>query len=151
MEKSPRRSTRTSASYFSPNRALVVHDTRLGWQIGTDLRIHQALDLDELLGCDRLEVREIEAQPVRRDERALLQHVGAEHLAQRRMQEVGRGVVERGRLAAHTIDLSLELIADADATLEERADVAHAIPENAQQQRYRAHDSDSDQAQHCAQ
>src|SRR5215469_8379908 len=39
------------------------------------------------------------------------------------MQQVGGGVVERGCLTAHTIDFRFELVADADAPLDERADV----------------------------
>ena len=42
------------------------------------------------VGGDRLVVAEVEAQPVGRDQRALLLDVVAEHLAQRPVQEVGR-------------------------------------------------------------
>ena len=39
---------------------------------------------------------EVEAQPVRRDERARLVHVLAEHLAQRRVQQMRRRVIALG-------------------------------------------------------
>jgi hypothetical protein len=58
-----------------------------------DPAVHAALDLPLLLGRDPLEVREVEAEAVRGDERALLLDVRAEHLAQRGVEEVGGGVV----------------------------------------------------------
>ena len=51
-------------------------------------------------GVTGLVVAEVEAQPVGRDERALLLHVVAEHLAQRPVQDVGAGVVAADRVAA---------------------------------------------------
>ena len=42
---------------------------------------------------DRLGMEEIEAQPVGRDQRALLRHVIAQHLAQRLVQQVGGRMV----------------------------------------------------------
>ena len=47
---------------------------------------------------------EVEAQPVRGDERTLLFHVAAQHLAQRGMEQVGRGVVEHDMLAPVAVD-----------------------------------------------
>jgi hypothetical protein len=42
-------------------------------------------------------MREVEAQPVGRDQRALLRDVIAEHLAQRLVQQMGRGMVGADR------------------------------------------------------
>ena len=60
---------------------------------------------------DRLVVAEVEAQPVRADERAGLLHVRAEHLAQRPVQDVGRGVVAADRVAARAVDRGDDLVA----------------------------------------
>ena len=69
----------------------------------------------------RLVVREIEAQPVGRDERALLRHMVAEHLAQRLMQEMRRRVMGARRAAPRMIDVELDRIADAQRASLERA------------------------------
>ena len=72
-----------------------------------------------LLGADRLGVREVEAQPVGRDQRALLRDVIAEHLAQRLVQEMGRRMVgadrrrgarDRRRAASAIADLERALL-----------------------------------------
>ena len=74
-------------------------------------------------GAHRLGVREVEAQPVGRHQRALLRHVGAEHLAQRLVQEVGGGVVgARGR-APRVIDDQLDRVAGLEGALLDAADV----------------------------
>ena len=54
------------------------------------------LDPLDLLGRHRLGMREVEAQPVGRDQRTLLRHVIAQHLAQRFVQQMRRGMVLRG-------------------------------------------------------
>ncbi len=77
----------------------------------------------QLLRRHRLEVREVEAQPVGRDQRALLLYVRAEHLAQRRVQQVRRAVIERGRLASLPVHLGLERVAEADRSLHQLADM----------------------------
>ena len=57
----------------------------------------------QLLAADGREVHEVEAQPVRRDQRAGLLDVRAEHLAQRRVQQVRRGVIA-ARGVTHLVD-----------------------------------------------
>ena len=47
-------------------------------------------------------VREVEAQAVRRNQRALLRDVRAQHLAQRRVQQMGGGVVEHASRCARS-------------------------------------------------
>ena len=66
--------------------------------------VGDALDLLDLLGRDRLVVREVEAQALRGDQRAGLLDVVAEHLAQGVVQQVRRGVVAPGRVAAGDVD-----------------------------------------------
>src|SRR5215203_5690534 len=51
------------------------------------------LDVAQLVGAERLAVGEVEAELVRADRGAGLADVGPETLAQRRVQEVGGGVV----------------------------------------------------------
>ena len=60
---------------------------------------------------------EIEAQPVGRDQRALLRDMVAEHLAQRLVQQMGGGMVGADRGAARVIDLQLERRADRERAL----------------------------------
>ena len=52
----------------------------------------------------RLVVAEVEAQAIGGDQRALLLHVVAEHLAQGPVQEVGGGVVAADGVAAVAVD-----------------------------------------------
>ena len=58
-------------------------------------------------------MREIETQPVGRDQRAFLRDTGAENFAQRRMQQVSRRMIEHGRAAHRRVDLGRHLVADA--------------------------------------
>jgi hypothetical protein len=62
-------------------------------------------------------VREVEAQPVGRDQRALLRDVGAEHLAQRLVQQMGGRVVGADRRAARVIDHQVDDVADLQRAL----------------------------------
>ena len=64
---------------------------------------------------DRLRMREVEAQPVGRDERALLRDVIAQHLAQRLVQKMRRGMVLADRAAPRVIDVEQQRVADLDA------------------------------------
>ncbi len=57
-------------------------------------------------------MREVEAQPVGRDQRALLRHVIAEHLAQSFMQEMGGGMVLPDRRAPRVIDFEQQRVAE---------------------------------------
>ena len=74
-------------------------------RVAIDLFVHDALDVAPLVVGERLEVREVEAQPIRRDERAGLAHVRAQPLAQRGVQQVRGGVVAARRIASVGIDI----------------------------------------------
>ena len=53
-------------------------------------------------------MREVETQPIRRHERALLLHVIAQHAPQRLMQDVRRRVIGARRAAARMVDFENE-------------------------------------------
>ena len=78
-------------------RFLHVHVVDFGRMVAADLGIDLALDQRQFVGADRLEVREVEAQAIGCDQRALLGDMVAEHFAQGRVQQVRRAVVEHGR------------------------------------------------------
>ena len=63
---------------------------------------------------------EVEAQAVRRDQRAFLLHVFAEHLAKRRMHEVRRRVIEPDGLAALVVDDRVDGVPDIELALFDR-------------------------------
>src|SRR6185312_4041591 len=94
------------------DRVLVSHELRLRRRIETDLRVHRSLDGSQLPRCDRLEMREIEPQPVGRNQRALLLDVFAQSLAKRRMQQVRCSVIQRDGSAPHAIDIGTDYITD---------------------------------------
>ena len=121
-EPSPTSTIRTTSPYFSPNSAIapsrlasssVVVIARTGW-LSRIQRVHLILDVGELLGVERLAVREVEAQLVGPDVGAGLPHVGPEPLAERRVQQVGRGVVALGRVPGGAIDVRVDALADVD-------------------------------------
>src|SRR5207249_107314 len=94
---------------------LVFHLTRGDGQVRPDVAVHFLLDPGEGRVVHWPVVREVEAQPLRGHDRALLADVGAEHLAQRRVHQVRRRVVPLDVLAARLVDLGehrrrLELI-----------------------------------------
>ena len=72
-----------------------------------DLFVDDALDAIEVVAADRLEVHEVEAQPVRRDERPGLFDMSAEHLAQRRVEQMCGGVIAAGRVANRRVDVAV--------------------------------------------
>ena len=79
-------------------------------------------------------MHEIEAQAIGRHERAGLLHVAAEHLAERRVQQVRRGVIPPRRVPHLGVDFGGDDVADA-----KRAGVhAHAV--RARQARADAHE-----------
>ena len=99
----PSTTTRTSSPYFSPNSARApeamasssaISRVVTGAFCSTTALAMSSTALD-LGGAHRLVVREVEAQPIGRHQRTLLRHVIAEHLAQRLVQEMGRGMVAR--------------------------------------------------------
>ena len=103
---SPTSTMRTTSPYFSPNSAIAP---RLGLVergrerayglVVEDHPVDAVLDPAPVLVAQRRAVGEVEAQLVRADVGARLAHVGAEALAQRRVQQVRRGVVALGRAA----------------------------------------------------
>ena len=126
---SPIATTRTSSPYFSPNSARAPERERIveRHQARGDRRILQhdvvgdVLDPLDLLRAHRLGMREVEAQPVGRDQRALLRDVIAEHLAQRLVQQMRRRMVRADGAAARMIDLERERRADLERALLDRA------------------------------
>ena len=105
---SPMVMVRTVSPYFSPNSAmapspiaccsgLMAMFRRI---IAQDGPVDAGFDLLQLLGCHRLRVGEVEAQPVGGDQRAGLAGMLAQHAAQLGVQQVGGGVVAHDVLAA---------------------------------------------------
>ena len=82
--------------------------------VGADLGVHFGLDRGDVLGGKRGRVREVEAQAIRRDERALLRDVRTEAVAQRRVKQVRCRVVGADRIAARDIDVEPDHVADLD-------------------------------------
>ena len=76
----------------------------LQWDVGANLLVDDVFHLAQLLGCDLLEVREVEAQSVSRDERAALLHMCAQHLAQGCVEQVGAGVVRLNGTTGFNVD-----------------------------------------------
>ena len=116
---SPMATTRTSSPYFSPNsarapeprRVVERHQPRGHRRVLQHVIVGHILDALELFGGHRLRMREIEAQPVRRDQRALLRDVVAEHLAQRLVQQMRGRMVAPDRAAAGMIDVERQRLA----------------------------------------
>ena len=114
--------TRTLSPYFSPNSAIApaaiassvdASTSVVDRRVPDDLLVDDALDAIELVARDRLEVHEVEAQAVGRDERARLLDVGAEHLAQRGVEQVRRRVIAARRVADVGVDLGGDDVARA--------------------------------------
>ena len=114
--------TRTHSPYFSPNSAIAPSCSASARSISSQRTGRLALihsltrssTVAQLLGAERLAVGEVEAQLVGAHRRAGLADVGAEPLAQRRVQEVGRGVVAHRRVAGLAVDLGLDRDAGLD-------------------------------------
>ena len=120
VEKSEIPSTRTSSPYFSSNRAraravffrlFYRHDARRDGAVSQHLLVDDALRLAQLVEADGREVVEVEAQEGRRDERACLADVLAEHARERLVQKVRRGVVTLDVGAAHGVYLRRHAVA----------------------------------------
>ena len=103
------------------------HHARAGRRVVEDLGVDDRLDAADLLVGHRRVVREVEARLVRVDERALLLHVGAQHLAQRLVHEVRRRVVAHRARARVVIDLGGHGVADRELARLHLADVAEDI------------------------
>ena len=92
-------------------------------QVVADGLVHRALDRGELGGGDGGDVGEVEAQAVGGHERPGLAHVRAEHVAQDRVQQVGRGVVAGDVEAPVGIDRGADRIADAQSAVRDGREV----------------------------
>ena len=112
-----------------PGFARIVHPHHAG----DDLAVLQhdvvgdVLDALQFLRRDRLGVREIEAQALRRDQRATLGNVIAEHEAQRLVQQMGRRMVGADRAAPGAIDFELQRQAGLERALLHRAEMDEQI------------------------
>ena len=102
-------------------RAVQVHDRRIGRGVGQNFFVHPALDLGDLLGRDGRVVREVEARLLGIDERALLLHVRAQHLAQRLVHQVRDAVVAHGGGARGLIDARVHTVAHLERALRHHA------------------------------
>ena len=126
---SPMATTRTSSPYFSPNSArapdAMASSTAISRVVTGEFCSTTSLAMSSTrsisCGRHRLGMREVEAQPVGRHQRALLRHVIAEHLAQRLVQQVGRRMMLADGAAARMIDLERERRADLERALLDRA------------------------------
>ncbi len=85
-------------------RVLVRHLTHFRFDVASDLGVDQVLYAPQLVRAEGLEMREVETQTIRRNQRAFLLHMRAQHLTQRRVQEMRRRVIEHCRLTAPCID-----------------------------------------------
>ncbi len=131
----PIETTRTSSPYFSPNSARAPDFARIvhRHQPRGDLVVLQhhvvgdVLDAAQFVRRDRLLMHEIEAQPVRRHQRAALGDVIAEHLPQRLVQQMRRGVIGADRGAPGVIDVELQRRSELQRALLDRAEMHEQI------------------------
>ena len=90
-------------------RVINVHDVRAHFQILADFFVHLLLDFGEFAGIHCGEMRKIETQMVRRDQRAGLLHMRAQNIAQSGVHQV------RGRVVAHVAHAPLGIGDGGDA------------------------------------
>ena len=96
------------------HRLLGRADLSLDRAIGVDLLVGHPLDLVQLVARERGEVSEVEAQPVRGDQRAGLLDMRAQHPPQGRVQQMSRGVVTARGVAKRLVDLRRDEIPDVE-------------------------------------
>jgi hypothetical protein len=89
--------------------------------VGADLRVHIGLDPRDLLGAERLGMREVETQPVRRHQASLLGDMGAQALPQRGMEKMRGAVIGADPVAPRGIDREVHIVADREAALLDHA------------------------------
>ena len=132
---SPMATTRTSSPYFSPNSARApeaIASSRLISRVVTGafcstMSLAMSSTRSISVGAHRLRMREIEAQPVGRDQRALLRDVIAEHLAQRLVQQMRRRMVCADRAAPRVIDLETSAAPTLERALLDRAEMHEQV------------------------
>src|SRR3546814_9057627 len=95
-----------------------------GGVVGAHLSVDPALDLGQFVAADRLEMREVEAQAFRRNQRTLLHDMFAKDAAQGSVQQVGGRMVEHGGAATLAIDRTEHAVATLEAAGDELADMA---------------------------
>ena len=78
---------------------LDVHHIGMNLDVGDDFLVHQALHLSEFSGVERGIMSEVEAQTIGVHHAAGLLNVRAQHVAQRRVKQVRRGVIPHGGFA----------------------------------------------------
>ena len=105
-------------------RGFHAHHFGLDRQIVADHAVDHALQLGDLFCADRFAVGEVEAGALRIHQRALLRDMVAQHVAQRRVQEVGGGVVAGAGGARVQIDGGGHAVADGQAAAGQLALVA---------------------------
>ena len=103
--------------------AVAVHEMRLDRRILQHDGVRHLLDGREFRFRHRLRMREVEAQPFRRNQRALLRHVRAERLAERLVQKVRRRMVGADRRAPLAVDRQPHGVATREPPRLERADM----------------------------
>ncbi len=91
-------------------RPRTVHIGQLGLhrRVGADLFVDQSCNRAQLLVCQRLEMRKVETQMLCIDERSLLHHMCAQHLAQCRVQQMGGRVIARRRCTNSGLDTHID-------------------------------------------
>src|SRR5436190_1559287 len=89
--------------------------------------VGDVLNTRKLFRTDRLRMHEVEAQPVRRHQRAALGDMVAEHQAQRLVQQVRRRVMGADRAAPVMVDLELQRGARLQRALLHRAGVDEEV------------------------
>ena len=95
-------------------------------QPGQNSVVDHILHLVQLLGRDALEVGEVEAQAIRLHQRASLMHMVAQHLHQRRIQQMGGAVGAADSGAAVGVDGCRHTVAHGHAAAEQLA-VVHEL------------------------
>ncbi|SBF57788.1 Uncharacterised protein [Klebsiella pneumoniae] len=91
-------------------RGIDIHNVGFDSQVTTDLRVDQVFHRTNFFRLHRFKMREVKAQRFIIDQRTFLRHMGAEHLAQRRVHQVRRGVVETDTLTASLIYVGLHRV-----------------------------------------
>ena len=96
-----------------------------GRRVGEDVDRDEILDSGDLLVGESLVVTEVEAQSFGCDERTLLLHMVTEHLAQRPVQQVSRGVVAPDGGASFGVDRGDGRLTDLDLAVHRLEPMAH--------------------------
>ena len=107
--------------------AVDVHHPRLGAGVGQDFGVHLRLNAANLLGRDRRVVGEVKTGALGIDQRTLLLHMAAQHLAQGLVHDVRDRVVAHGGGALRGVDLRLHRVAHLQAALRQHTLVAKHI------------------------